>query len=118
MDEFELIRRYFIRAGAERADVELGVGDDAALLRVPEGQDLVASVDTLVEGRHFPAGSEPRSIGHRALAVNLSDVAAMGAVPAWATLALTLPLPMPAGSTGSHAASPSWPAPWGRPRRR
>jgi thiamine-monophosphate kinase len=91
MDEFELIRRYFARAGAERADVELGVGDDAALLRVPEGVELVAAVDTLVEGRHFPAGSDARSIGHRALAVNLSDMAAMGAEPAWATLALTLP---------------------------
>jgi thiamine-monophosphate kinase len=91
MDEFELIRRYFARSGADRADVELGVGDDAALLRVPEGAELVAAVDTLVEGHHFPAGSEPRSIGHRALAVNLSDIAAMGASPAWATLALTLP---------------------------
>jgi thiamine-monophosphate kinase len=91
MDEFELIRRYFSRAGAERADVELGVGDDAALLRVPEGLDLVAAVDTIVEGRHFPADADARSIGHRALAVNLSDIGAMGAAPAWATLALTLP---------------------------
>lgn len=91
MDEFELIGRYFARAGAQRADVELGVGDDAALLRVPEGTELVAAVDTLVEGRHFPPGADARSIGHRALAVNLSDIAAMGAVPAWATLALTLP---------------------------
>jgi thiamine-monophosphate kinase len=91
MDEFELIGRYFARVGAERADVALGVGDDAALLRVPEGSELVAAVDTLVEGRHFPAGANPRSVGHRALAVNLSDIAAMGAAPAWATLALTLP---------------------------
>jgi thiamine-monophosphate kinase len=91
MDEFELIRRYFSRMGAERADVDLGVGDDAALLRVPEGSDLVAAVDTIVEGRHFPAGADARSIAHRALAVNLSDIAAMGAAPAWATLALTLP---------------------------
>src|ERR1700679_1569379 len=91
MDEFELIRRYFERAGAERTDVELGVGDDAALLRVPEGAELVAAVDTLVEGRHFPSDADARSVGHRALAVNLSDIAAMGAVPAWATLALTLP---------------------------
>jgi thiamine-monophosphate kinase len=90
MDEFELIRRYFARMGADRADVDLGVGDDAALLRVPEGMDLVAAVDTIVEGRHFTAGTDPRSIGHRALAVNLSDIAAMGALPAWATLALTL----------------------------
>jgi thiamine-monophosphate kinase len=91
MDEFELIGRYFSRSGARRADVELGVGDDAALLRVPDGAELVAAVDTLVDGRHFPAGADARSIGHRALAVNLSDMAAMGAVPAWATLALTLP---------------------------
>jgi thiamine-monophosphate kinase len=91
MDEFELIARYFSRGGAHRADVELGVGDDAALLKVPAGEDLVAAVDTIVEGRHFPAGSDPRSIGHRSLAVNLSDMAAMGAAPAWATLALTLP---------------------------
>ena len=69
----------------------LGVGDDAALLRLPDGADLVAAIDTIVEGRHFPAGSDARSIGHRALAVNLSDLAAMGATPAWATLALTLP---------------------------
>jgi thiamine-monophosphate kinase len=91
MDEFELIRRYFARTGAARSDVELGVGDDAALLCVPDGMELVAAVDTLVEGRHFPAGSDARSVGHRALAVNLSDMAAMGAAPAWATLALTLP---------------------------
>ena len=92
MDEFELIRRYFAGgAGAGRTDVELGVGDDAALLRVPEGADLVAAVDTIVEGRHFPAGADARSVGHRSLAVNLSDMAAMGADPAWATLALTLP---------------------------
>ena len=68
-----------------------GVGDDAALLRMPADAELAAAVDTIVDGRHFPAGSDARSIGHRALAVNLSDLAAMGATPAWATLALTLP---------------------------
>jgi thiamine-monophosphate kinase len=97
MDEFELIRRYFSRLGSARADVLLGVGDDAAILRVPEGADLVAAVDTIVAGRHFPEGSDARSVGHRALAVNLSDLAAMGAQPAWALLSLTLP-----------AASPDW----------
>jgi thiamine-monophosphate kinase len=91
MDEFELIRRYFSRLGAARSDVVLGVGDDAALLEVPDGMELVAAVDTIVAGRHFLEGSDARSIGHRALAVNLSDLAAMGASPAWATLALTLP---------------------------
>jgi thiamine-monophosphate kinase len=73
------------------AGVALGIGDDAALLNVPQGTELVVSVDTLVCGRHFPADTDPRSIGHRALAVNLSDMAAMGAKPAWATLALTMP---------------------------
>jgi thiamine-monophosphate kinase len=89
--EFALIERYFRACGAQRADVTLGVGDDAALLRVPVGCELVAASDTLVEGVHFPPGSPPDSIGHRALAVNLSDIAAMGARPAWALLALTLP---------------------------
>ncbi len=94
LGEFELIDKYF-RLPAEalrlqRGDVPLGVGDDAALLSVPPGKQLVAALDTLVEGRHFVPGSPPRSIGHRALAVNLSDLAAMGAEPAWFLLALTL----------------------------
>lgn len=89
--EFALIDRYFRAAGVPRADVVLGVGDDGAILRPPAGFDLVAVSDTLVEGVHFPLGSSPASIGHRALAVNLSDIAAMGAVPAWSLLALTLP---------------------------
>jgi thiamine-monophosphate kinase len=97
MDEFELIGRYFSRLGAARSDVVLGVGDDAALLRVPDGAELAVTVDTIVAGRHFPPDSDARSVGHRALAVNLSDLAAMGATPAWATLALTLP-----------AADPEW----------
>jgi len=94
LGEFELIDRYFARsavAADKRPDVILGVGDDAALLRLPANTDLVAAVDTLVAGRHFPVDSDPRSIGHRALGVNLSDIAAMGATPAWATLALTMP---------------------------
>jgi thiamine-monophosphate kinase len=92
MDEFELIRRFFQRpAPAASAGVVLGIGDDAALLDVPLGSDLVAAVDTLVAGRHFPHVTRAHSIGHRALAVNLSDIAAMGATPLWATLALTLP---------------------------
>jgi thiamine-monophosphate kinase len=91
LTEFEVIARFFARLGAQRSDVILGVGDDAALLRVPEGFELAAAVDTIVDGRHFLHGSDARSIGHRALAVNLSDLAAMGATPAWATLALTLP---------------------------
>jgi len=91
--EFDLIYRYFALGAAKGSHegVVLGIGDDAAILRVPDGADLVAAVDTIVESRHFPGGSDPRSIGHRALAVNLSDLAAMGATPAWATLALTMP---------------------------
>jgi thiamine-monophosphate kinase len=91
LGEFELIRRYFADCGATRADVPLGIGDDGALLAPPPGEMLVAVVDTLVEGTHFLPGAAAASIGHRALAVNLSDIAAMGARPAWATLALTLP---------------------------
>lgn len=91
LGEFELIDRYFRDCGAARADVVLGVGDDGALLRPPPGADLVAVSDTLVEGVHFPPGSPAASIGHRALAVNLSDIAAMGATPRWALLSLTLP---------------------------
>jgi thiamine-monophosphate kinase len=93
LGEFELIRRFFVRSDSARrgSGVLLGIGDDAALLDLPKGADLAVSVDTIVAGRHFPAGADARSIGHRALAVNLSDMAAMGAMPAWATLALTMP---------------------------
>ena len=91
MGEFELIRRYFAGLTPEAADVALGIGDDAALLRVPAGQELVVSTDTLVAGRHFPLATAPADIGWKALAVNLSDLAAMGATARWFTLALTLP---------------------------
>lgn len=93
LGEFELIRRFFVRGdpAPRGSGVLLGIGDDAALLDVPKGTDLVVCVDTIVAGRHFPDGADARSIGHRALAVNLSDMAAMGATPAWATLALTMP---------------------------
>ena len=95
LGEFELIDRYFRPlqgdGAARRADVIVGIGDDAAVLAVPAGQQLVAALDTLVEGVHFPVGSPAHSIGHRALAVNLSDLAAMGAEPAWYLLSLTLP---------------------------
>ena len=89
--EFEIIRRYFTRQQAGREDVIAGIGDDAALLRVPAGMELVACIDTLVAGVHFPPHTSAAAIGHKALAVNLSDLAAMGAEPAWATLSLTLP---------------------------
>jgi len=88
--EFEIIARYFSRHSPRR-DVLLGVGDDAAVLQVPADRRLVAAMDTVVEGVHFPVGTAARHIGHRALAVNLSDLAAMGAEPAWALLSLSLP---------------------------
>ena len=90
LGEFDLIERFFSRP-SRRRDVLLGVGDDAALLEVPPGRALVAATDTLVEGRHFLPATPPEAIGHQALAVNLSDLAAMGADPAWALLSLSLP---------------------------
>lgn len=91
LSEFDLIRDFFSAATAERGDVLLGVGDDCALLQPPPGRILAASMDTLVEGRHFLPQADPEGLGHKALAVNLSDLAAMGAEPAWAMLAITLP---------------------------
>ena len=91
LSEFGLIHSYFEQHRLGREDVVLGIGDDAALLRVPEGMLLVAAVDTLIAGVHFPENTPPSAIGHKALAVNLSDLAAMGAEPAWATLSLSLP---------------------------
>ena len=90
LGEFDVIARYFSRS-SPRSDVLLGVGDDAALLTPPPGQALVAATDTLVEGRHFLPGTPAAAIGHQALAVNLSDLAAMGAEPAWALLSLSMP---------------------------
>jgi thiamine-monophosphate kinase len=87
-DLIELIRRRTIQP---RDDVRLGIGDDAAVLAVPAGQELAVAIDTLVEGVHFPRGTAATDVGWKALAVNLSDLAAMGASPAWALLALTLP---------------------------
>lgn len=89
--EFDLIREYFEAATGPREDVLLGIGDDCALLRPPPGQILAVTSDTLVSGRHFAPDADPESLGHKALAVNLSDLAAMGARPAWASLCLTLP---------------------------
>jgi thiamine-monophosphate kinase len=90
LGEFDIIARYFART-TPRDDVLLGVGDDAALLMPPPGRALVAATDTLVEGRHFLPGTPSASVGHNALAVNLSDLAAMGADPAWALLSLSMP---------------------------
>lgn len=90
LDEFALIRRFF-SPPATRADVRLGVGDDAAVLAPAPGHEIVVTTDTLLAGVHFPEDLAADAVGHRALAVNLSDIAAMGAVPCWATLALSLP---------------------------
>lgn len=91
LTEFELIQRYFNQAHSLRHDVVLGIGDDAAIVSPPIGKELVISVDTLHVGVHFEQHWSPADIGYRALAVNLSDIAAMAAEPAWVTLALSLP---------------------------
>ena len=88
LTEFELIKRYFTYPAPGTL---LGVGDDAALVRVARGMELAVSTDMLVSGRHFFADADPAQLGHKALAVNLSDMAAMGATPRWVTLSLALP---------------------------
>ncbi len=88
LSEFELIRRFFTHPARSAV---LGVGDDAAIVRARRGRELVLTTDMLVAGRHFRADADPEQLGHKALAVNLSDMAAMGATPRWATLALALP---------------------------
>jgi thiamine-monophosphate kinase len=89
--EFDLIHRYFERQRRNRPDVVLGIGDDCALLRVPADQVLVVTLDMLVAGVHFRLDADPEAVGHKCLAVNLSDLAAMGAEPAWVTLGIALP---------------------------
>ncbi|HID49589.1 MAG TPA: thiamine-phosphate kinase, partial [Chromatiales bacterium] len=93
LSEFEIIRRYFDHRSPSAAEVIKGIGDDAALLGARPGADLVIAIDTLVEAVHFPPETLADDIGYKALAVNLSDLAAMGAEAAWFTLALTLPRP-------------------------
>jgi thiamine-monophosphate kinase len=89
--EFAIIDLIRNRCAIVREDVRLGIGDDGAILSVPSNHELVVSTDTLVDGVHFPSCTAAADIGWKSLAVNLSDLAAMGATPAWATLALTLP---------------------------
>ncbi len=91
MDERTLINTCFAGRQGSRGDVLLGIGDDAAVLRFEPGWDLVVATDSIAEGTHFPAGIPARAIGHRCLAVNLSDLAAMAAEPLWCSLALSLP---------------------------
>ncbi len=88
--EFDLVEQ-IRRLASDRPDVVLGIGDDAALVAPPPGMQLALSTDTLNSGVHFPAETAPFAIGWKALAVNLSDMAAMGAIPAWCTLSLALP---------------------------
>lgn len=102
LTEFELISQYFTRP-SQRGQAVLGVGDDCALLAPQAGQQLAISSDMLVSGRHFFADADPFQLGHKCLAVNLSDLAAMGAAPLAFTLALALP-----------AAEPEWLQPFSR----
>jgi thiamine-monophosphate kinase len=97
LSEFDLIKRYFRRDRAPGPNTVLGIGDDCALLAPTPGKLLAVSSDMLVEDRHFFAGADPYTLGHKCLAVNLSDLAAMGAKPLGFTLALSLP-----------AAEPDW----------
>ena len=90
MNEFDLIERFFVRPSS-RNDVAIGIGDDAAVCNIPPDHQLVMTTDMLVAGTHFPEDAPADAIGHKALAVNLSDLAAMGANPSWFTLNLSLP---------------------------
>lgn len=101
MSEFELIARYFTRPVRDGHRIPLGIGDDCALLQPDNSAQLAVSSDMLVEGRHFFPGADPFRLGHKCLAVNLSDLAAMGAAPLAFTLALSLP-----------EADPAWIAPF------
>ncbi|MFC0048131.1 thiamine-phosphate kinase [Rheinheimera tilapiae] len=92
MHEFELIEQCFARSGYRRNDVSIGVGDDGAVIQVRDGFDLVVTTDTMVQGVHFFPNVDPRSLGHKLVAVNVSDLAAMGAEPCWLSLGLTLPV--------------------------
>lgn len=90
MDEFALIRRFFDRPVQDES-VRLGIGDDAALIVPEPGRELVCAVDTIVAGTHYPDDLPPFDVGYRSIAINLSDIAAMGGRPRWVTLALTVP---------------------------
>lgn len=97
LSESDIIQRFFHKnpdnkfSTTARPDITIGIGDDAAVVQVPDGMELLSAVDTIVEGVHFPAGLDAADIGYRALAVNLSDMAAMGGQPEWALLSLSLP---------------------------
>jgi len=109
MGEFELIEKYF-KVPHARKDVVMGPGDDCALLTLPPDAQLAVSTDTLVSGVHFFPDMDPVDLGYKALAVNLSDLAAMGAEPRWVSLALTLPAINERGSPVSPKGSSSSPS--------
>lgn len=90
LNEFEIIKRYFTRP-VRRADIIQSIGDDCAIIKIPDNQELAVTIDTLVAGVHFFEDCAPYNLGWKSLAVSLSDLAAMGAEPAWITLALTMP---------------------------
>ena len=91
MTEFSIIEEFCQGIGPEHANTVLSVGDDAAIVSVPKAMELAISVDTMVAGVHFYEDAKPEFIAHKLLAVNLSDMAAMGAAPKWATLTLSVP---------------------------
>src|SRR5690349_3957207 len=91
MNEFEIIKKYFASRDKHRSDVLHGIGDDCAIVHIPENHELAITTDTLVSNVHFPEYTSAYDIGHKCLAVNLSDLAAASATPAWVTLALTIP---------------------------
>lgn len=103
LDEQELIQRYFARLGAGRSDVVLGVGDDAAIVSPPVDAQMVLTTDTVAQGVHFPLALPADAVGYRAVAVNFSDLAAMGALPRWILLALTIPDAVPSWLEGFAA---------------
>lgn len=89
--EFDIIQQFFSRKNTGTPSVQLGIGDDAAITSIPAGMEQVIAIDTLVEDVHFNKDTPAELVAYKALAVNISDLAAMGATPAWFTLALTLP---------------------------
>lgn len=91
MSEFSLIQKFCRDIGVSHSETQLSIGDDAAVIQIPSGMECAVCVDTMVEGVHFLNDVSAEALGHKILAVNLSDLAAMGALPKWATLALTLP---------------------------
>ena len=91
MAEFSLIERFCKGIGRQHPETKVNVGDDAAIIAIPDGMELAISVDSMVSGVHFFPNASPASIAHKLLAVNVSDMAAMGAQPKWATMTLTIP---------------------------